>query len=787
MGIIWRKVWRDLVHNKARTILTVLSVAVGVFALGVIYGAYDVITDCLEDTHWATIPIHITLWAWPPFDHAAEDVVSRVPGVADVEKQVDSYFAWKLGGETNWRDGNLIGRSDYEAQHMGLIDLVDGDWPAKQTLAVERQSARHFGIALGMRVVVVVDGREKQLPVTGIVHDYASTPPQSGGNAAFYATPETIAWLNGAGFNRLDIRMISHSVESAGELSEHIQDRLERMGLSVEGNWIREPEEHWFQEVVDTMLVILTVLGVLSLGTSGFLIINTMNAIITQQVWQIGVVKVIGATFGRVVRIYLLIALIYSGLAMLLAIPLGAIGAHLLARWILDNHANIISGPFEVKALALGIQLAVGLIVPPLAGLVPVVGGARISPHRAISTYGLGGGFGRGWFDRLLGRVRHLPRPMALSLRNTFRRKARVSLTLIALALGGVMFMAVMSVARSFTDMIGRMIDEYGDDVRIGFERPYRVDRLIEVTENVPGVIGVEVWGAYGTRLKLPNSEDRYMGLRGMPPNSKFFNARIVSGRGLLPEDDHAILLNHKIAVDEGIQVGDEVRFDIREQETVWTVVGLVLLVNQYDSFVPAETLAQEMGIGNRGVRVHVATQEHDLAYQQQMVEKLRDGFDAVRVEVAWSWSTAEMREQEWEGFKTVFYLLLAMAVLAALVGGIGMMGTMSINVVERRREIGVMRANGAGSTAIAGIFVSEGVLLGMLSWLIAVPLSLPGARFLNGVIGRELMNVPLDFTYSVEGTLLWLGTVIVISTLASLWPALGATRVSVREALAYE
>lgn len=91
MSVIWHKIWRDLVHNKVRTLLTVLSVAVGVFALGVIYGAYDVICSCLEETHWATIPVHITFWGWP-MDHTAEDAISRVPGVADVERQVDSYF-----------------------------------------------------------------------------------------------------------------------------------------------------------------------------------------------------------------------------------------------------------------------------------------------------------------------------------------------------------------------------------------------------------------------------------------------------------------------------------------------------------------------------------------------------------------------------------------------------------------------------------------------------------------------------------------------------------------------
>jgi putative ABC transport system permease protein len=145
------------------------------------------------------------------------------------------------------------------------------------------------------------------------------------------------------------------------------------------------------------------------------------------------------------------------------------------------------------------------------------------------------------------------------------------------------------------------------------------------------------------------------------------------------------------------------------------------------------------------------------------------------------------MREQSWEGFRTVLYLLLAMAVLAGLVGGIGMMGTMSINVVERRREIGVMRATGARSAEIAGIFVGEGVLLGVLSWLLAIPLSHPGARLLSDVIGQEMTDLALDFTYSIGGIVLWLTIVIVLSALASLWPALSATRVSVREALAYE
>ena len=124
--------------------------------------------------------------------------------------------------------------------------------------------------------------------------------------------------------------------------------------------------------------------------------------------------------------------------------------------------------------------------------------------------------------------------------------------------------------------------------------------------------------------------------------------------------------------------------------------------------------------------------------------------------------------------------------VWAAIVGSVGLMSTMSINVIERGREIGVMRAIGATSVAILGIFIAEGVLLGVLSWLIAVPLSYPGSLAFNNLVGNSL-QLPLDFDYSAGGMALWLMIVAVLSALASLWPALRATQVSVREALAYE
>jgi putative ABC transport system permease protein len=513
-----------------------------------------------------------------------------------------------------------------------------------------------------------------------------------------------------------------------------------------------------------------------------------MNATVTQQVWQIGVMKVVGASGWRVTRVYLTMALIYGLLSLVLAVPSGAVAAYLLGI-VLLRIFNVSAGVFRLMPEAIGIQIAMGVLVPVLAALIPVIGGARITPHQAISNYGLGAGFGRSWLDRLVGRIRRLPRPLALSLRNTFRRKARIALTMLTLVLGGVMFMAVLSVGTSFNRTLEIILDDFGFDVLIAFRRSYRVTQLVDVAERVSGVTGAEVWNQVPAQIALPSGEDREAYVWAIPVDSEMFSPRIVSGRALLPEDGRAILLNSKIAADEGFQVGDEIELTIGERESTWTVVGLILNVNnlQRDNFVSYDALSREIGSFNQGSLVVVMSEEHDPATHQRLVTDLRNAYDGRSMEPAILQSIAEVRETNKIVFNAIMYLMLVMAVLAALVGSVGLMSTMSINVVERGREIGVMRAIGATSLTIVGIFIIEGVMLGVLSWLLAVPLSYPGALVFNNLVSTELFQIPLDFDYSLVGTVLWLVIVVVLSGLASLWPALSATQVSVREALAYE
>ena len=149
--------------------------------------------------------------------------------------------------------------------------------------------------------------------------------------------------------------------------------------------------------------------------------------------------------------------------------------------------------------------------------------------------------------------------------------------------------------------------------------------------------------------------------------------------------------------------------------------------------------------------------------------------------------TTPQDRIEAMNEFNVLTMMLLSLAVILALVGGIGLMGSLSIGVIERIREIGVMRAVGARSRTIMGLFVMEGVLQGVLSWVLAAPISFFLARPLTNALGQILFETNLAYQYHTGAMLAWLVIILIISTLASLMPARSATRISVRESLSYQ
>jgi putative ABC transport system permease protein len=197
--------------------------------------------------------------------------------------------------------------------------------------------------------------------------------------------------------------------------------------------------------------------------------------------------------------------------------------------------------------------------------------------------------------------------------------------------------------------------------------------------------------------------------------------------------------------------------------------------------------LARVTNSVGRSSTIQVVTQQHDIGFQAQVAKDLRERFKQAGLQVSGTQTIGELRESVEFRFNIIVVMLLVMAVLLAVVGGLGLMGTMSINVLERTREIGVMRAIGASNGAILRIVLVEGVIIGAVSWLIGFALALPFSMLLSSVVGQAFVRSELNFTFSFNSALLWLGVVTALAALASFLPAWNASRVTVRDVLAYE
>src|SRR5690606_17290176 len=172
---------------------------------------------------------------------------------------------------------------------------------------------------------------------------------------------------------------------------------------------------------------------------------------------------------------------------------------------------------------------------------------------------------------------------------------------------------------------------------------------------------------------------------------------------------------------------------------------------------------------------------------QDEAATLLNERLDAAGYEVASVFTIDTLRRFTGAFFDIIVYLLLAMGVLIASVGALGLAGTMSTNVLERTREIGVMRAIGASDGSVLRIVIVEGVFIGLISWLFGAMLAYPVGLLLAQTVGAVLFQQALPYVFSAGGLATWLVIVVVLAVLASFLPAWRASRLTVREVLAYQ
>jgi putative ABC transport system permease protein len=370
----------------------------------------------------------------------------------------------------------------------------------------------------------------------------------------------------------------------------------------------------------------------------------------------------------------------------------------------------------------------------------------------------------------------------------------------ITLVISGLIFMMVVSMRDSVVYTVRDILfNILNANITYLFQDPERIEYVEELTLEYPGIKAIEMWGFAGVTMRPAGQEetedDEVAQIFGIPLPTQTYGYQLRLGRWLDPNDSHAIVLNSKLAEEVGVTVGDWITVKYSDKNQVdWQVVGLVFdPILTTSSLASRDVLLHDMRFVGRAQSAWIQIDQDDMQSEIVIAKGLRDFYKEHGVKVSpqagifgfGGDSVAQTGDAFIRQFDFLVILLGIMAVIIAMVGGIALSGVLTLSVLERRREIGVMRAIGASSWTIARLFIGEGLILGWLSWLISLPLSIPAGRFMTQAIGNAF-SLDMVYNYTPLGAILWFIIITILSIVASWMPARGATRISVRESLAY-
>ncbi len=791
----WRKVLADLWDNKLRTALVVASIAVGVFAVGTIGNSYAVISEDINVSYASINPANLEI-VTDSFDEDLVDTIKRVPGVKEAVGQHFVGVRLSKDGE-QWISHNVVAQEDAPNSPVSQRLPYEGEsYPERRNFVIERNNFYINDYEVGDTLMVELpDGNIREMELIGGVRDQAGAGRDFAALPKVYVTMDTLRWLGQPqNFNRLLVTVEGDGDDEAHieEVASAVEDKLERSGRNVYRTIIGKTNEHPFGSTVAAMLAVMGALGVLVMVLSGSLIANTLNALLSQHLRQIGVMKLVGARSFQIQTMYLLLILAFGVIALVIALPLSVAASYGLVN-MLAEQVNIILQPYRFTPWVVVVMVVGALSIPLIAGYFPVRHGSRTTVRRAISDDNMGGQpTDPGLLARFGERLRFISRPIMLSVRNTFRRKGRLALTLFTLIMAGAVFIAVFNVRASMLGFLNQLGEHFAADVSLTMERPYRIPKIEQVLEEVDSIVEIEGWGGAGGQILDANDNlVSDLALVGPPADSQQIDPEMVAGRWLQPGDDRVVIVSDSIYKEyPDIQPGDSLRLSVNNGRAEdWEVGGVFRFTDMVEGvfgYATFDTLSRISSTTNQAASYRIvtddATREEEEATAREIDERLRaQGFLVSLVE-----SGRATLEQAATGINVLIVFLMMMAILTSLVGSIGLMGTMGMNVLERTREIGVMRAIGAVDMAIMSSVIIEGATIGFISWVLGGLLAFPFSILL-----LELMAVafsaPVDPVFTPSGYIIWLGVVLALSVIASVLPARNAARLTIREVLAYE
>ncbi|MEM8862054.1 MAG: ABC transporter permease [Chloroflexota bacterium] len=772
--------FRELKEDKEQTATILTALAITVFIVGIIFRLQATLNHSLDRS---LVEAQLATHVLETTDFSVLEIVEElelITGVGAAEAYVDRRITRMKLGDELWRPLVLFGRADFDEIAFSTLQfdpaligpLEDG------MILLERSAKDLTKAAAGDEIKVDAIEYQTAATIAGFAYSPSDLPGRFSRRVYGYATPTTIENLTRkSGYNRIFLQ-VSDNVDIK-QIEKNIDAVMQTYGVWYDIKLV--PQSSPLEQYLDPVFYLLPVLNFLALILALFLINTTMSGIISRKRGEIGRLKAIGFPTTAILKIYLGKALMLGLLAFC-----GAWVVQWLVFPFLSNllqqelNVNIVNG--RSNWLTLVVMLLVSLFVPLLAAFAPTWRTVQLPAQTALS-HGTANpsNFNLSRF-RAAKFLTTLPANWLYPLRNLLRQKRRSILMFLPLTVSGACFISILNVGDSLVFGTNQATDYWQEEIRLEFSQPLGAATVRNELLAIPGVDSVEGRFLKQGTQRLSNGElttaDK-LAVVGLPPDTPFIRPTLVSGRWLTTGDTNHIVINTDYLRSEpDLAVGDDITLNFHgDVEIDFQIVGIVTgqilgssgEIRESVGYVPDRYFAEQFDALGQATHFHLGTEKTGQEAVTAVAIELEDRLKQYKVSPDQLDIISELRIAIVNSFQTAVRITAGMAVLFGLVGTIGMISLVRLNIFERRLEFGILKSMGMDSFNIRRIIIGEVFLIGFFSWVVAVPIAWAVSNQLTQTLGSFFINAPLPQLHPPPNYLAWLGIIFVLSA-ATTW-----------------
>lgn len=799
MSTLTRKAWGDLIRHRARTLLAVFTLCIAIASVGFL--AVPALLNAamnrqVQQSHLDDMELSTRTLDLSPAQLSA---LGHLPGVAAVATGLG--YVTQATTSSGTRNVEIIG-GELASSPVDTVPLLTGRMPGPGEVLADAANGRAADFAVrggGTITVRAASGALVSLRVSGTGMNLAATPGANGSTTAvFYTSRATVESIAGVrGVNGLAFRLTDNTPAGAARAVTVVRAYLTAQtgadpittlpAIRAAGQW---PGKSTFGH----LMALLYTITILAFASALFLITATMNTLIAEQATEIAILKTLGGRRRQIASITLRTAAMLGTAGAVLGTILGIVIAYLLAHYFAATLIDVsvgfgISVPVVVASLALGPALAVAASLPALRR------GLRRPVAEALAGAGTAG-FGGGRLDRLAARSSLLsgtgvPGSVRMGVRNALRQKRRSAATIAQVAVAAGLAIAFLSLGQSITAVINQTFANLRFNVGVGLtsgSRPF-TSQAVTIAASTPGITGAQP--VETSAVKHHGQVYLAYGLGTHP----FYAYRLSAGRWFTAADTAAdahttvppVVLGPAVARAAHARVGQLLTLDTPAGTTQVRVIGIDTGQNNNGGVVyfPLPALKRLDGTAGAANSLWLTTASSTHAAIDRAAAAVASRLTAAGLRV----STVDIDVLQADFTATTTAVLTIVQLLGLLVVAITLMGlvsALSMAVIERTREIGILRCVGARARHIRRVFSAEAVVLAAAGWVVAVPL---GWLIYQGLLALILHNsdisLPQEFPPVIP--LVTLAGVVVLTLLVIRGPLRRATRIQPGTALRYQ